>query len=135
MSNYCEKAMEYHGKGYNCAQSVLCAFADKVDTDFETLYRMSEGLGAGMGNRKNTCGAFSGIVMLAGLVSSGGTDKESTKAETYGVVSKLADEFEKRCGAFTCEDIKGLKNGQPTASCDECIKHAVATAEKILFCQ
>ena len=135
MSKYCEKAMEYHGKGYNCAQAVLCAFADKTDTDFEVLYKMSEGLGAGMGNRKNTCGALSGAVMLAGLVVSGGTGKETTKAETYKVVSKLADEFEMRCGAFVCEEIKGLKNSQPTVSCDECIKCAVESAERILFGQ
>ena len=28
-----------NGKGYNCAQSVLCAFADKVDVDFEVFQK------------------------------------------------------------------------------------------------
>ena len=26
-----QQAAQFHGMGYNCAQSVACAFADKVD--------------------------------------------------------------------------------------------------------
>ena len=28
--NRCEKAVENHKKGYNCAQAVACVFADKL---------------------------------------------------------------------------------------------------------
>ena len=133
MSKYTEKAFEYHGKGYNCAQAVLCAFADKTELNEETLYKIAEGMGAGMGNRKNTCGALSGAVMLCGLVNSSGNVANSTKAETYKLASELVNNFERRCGAFVCSEIKGLNTGAPTASCDDCIKGAVEAAEKILF--
>lgn len=135
MSKYIEKAIELHNKGYNCAQAVLCAFEDKTDLDGLTLYRISEGFGAGMGNRKNTCGALSGAVALCGLIEAGRDTANSTKAETYKTVGKVVDGFEARCGAFVCEDIKGTKTGSPTASCDECIRVAVETVEEILFGQ
>ena len=52
-------AIEYHDKGYNCCQSVCCAFKDKVDLDEKTLFRITEGLGLGMGCMEGTCGAIS----------------------------------------------------------------------------
>ena len=133
MSKYLEKAFELHNKGYNCAQAVLCAFADKTGIDEVTLYKISEGLGAGMGNRKKTCGALTGAVALCGLVSSSGGVDNSTKSGTYKTTAKIVDEFENDCGAFICSEIKGSDTGTPTASCDDCIKAAVEAAEKILF--
>ncbi len=133
MSEYLEKAFELHRKGYNCAQAVLCAFADKTDVDDVTLYKFAEGLGAGMGNRKNTCGALSGAVALCGLVSSSGDINNSTKTETYKTTAKIVDEFEKCCEAFSCSEIKGSRVGSPTVSCNDCIKTAVEAVEKILF--
>lgn len=32
-------AHENHKKGYNCAQSVSCAFSDRTDFDEETIFR------------------------------------------------------------------------------------------------
>lgn len=133
MSKYAEKALTYHEMGYNCAQAVLCAFSDRTDVDEKVLYKTAEGLGAGMGNRKNTCGALSGAVMLAGLINSSGDVKCSTKAGTYKLASDIVNEFERRCGAFTCTDIKGMTTGNPTASCSDCIVQAVAIAEEILL--
>ena len=45
-----ERAIACHNKAYNCAQSVAFAFLDKVDIDPETLFKVTEGLGLGMGN-------------------------------------------------------------------------------------
>ena len=133
MSKYVEKAFEYHDKGYNCAQAVMCAFADQTGVDAELLYKLSEGMGAGMGNRKNTCGALSGAIMLCGLMNSSGNVENSTKASTYDTAGIMVNEFEKRCNALTCTDIKGLNTGTPTVSCSECIKYAVEIAEEYLL--
>ena len=38
-----------HTRGYNCAQIVLCSYAEELGIDEETLFRISEGFGAGMG--------------------------------------------------------------------------------------
>ena len=37
-----------HDKGYNCAQSVACTYADLVGLDEETMFKVTEGLGKGI---------------------------------------------------------------------------------------
>ena len=133
MSVYTDRAVENHHKGCNCAQAVACAFADKVGYDEETLFKMTEGFGAGMGNRKCACGAISGAILLAGLVSSSGTVENVTKRNTYKLSAQIVDMFEEKCKAITCEDIKGTITGTPLCSCDECIRVAAEIAENILF--
>ena len=46
--NRAQKAAEYHQKGYNCAQAIVCAFCDKVGLDEKTAFKVSEGLGLGV---------------------------------------------------------------------------------------
>ena len=133
MSTYTDRAVENHHKGCNCAQAVACAFSDKVGYDEETLFKMAEGFGAGMGNRKCACGAISGAIILAGLVSSSGSVENVTKRNTYKLSAQIVDIFEENCKALTCGEIKGIETGTPIVSCDECIIVAAEAAEKILF--
>ena len=68
MSSRVEKALENHGKGYNCCQAVACAYADLVGVDENLIFAAGEGFGAGMGGMQCTCGAVSGACMVAGLL-------------------------------------------------------------------
>ena len=54
MKSRAEKAVENHRCGYNCAQSVACAYADLVGETEEQLYRVTEGFGSGMGGLAGT---------------------------------------------------------------------------------
>ena len=47
--NRCEKAVENHHKGCNCAQAVACVFADKSGYSEDELFRLTEAFGGGMG--------------------------------------------------------------------------------------
>ena len=38
MSSRVEKALENHGKGYNCCQAVACAYADLVGVDENLIF-------------------------------------------------------------------------------------------------
>ena len=38
-----EHAIALHQKGYNCAQAVICTYADLFGIDEQTAYKMSEG--------------------------------------------------------------------------------------------
>ena len=129
---YIEKAREFHDKGYNCAQAVVCAFADRLGKDENELYKIAEGFGAGMGNRKGPCGALSGAVMVVGMAYSGGNDSQPTKQNTYRLARGVYEAFEEKCGAVNCEDIKGERTGGALVSCELCIKYAVEIAEKML---
>ncbi|MBR5217173.1 MAG: C_GCAxxG_C_C family protein, partial [Oscillospiraceae bacterium] len=59
----CRKAKEYHDKGFNCAQSVLEAFRDKVGLTEEQCCGIATGLGGGF-RSGNICGAASGAVLV-----------------------------------------------------------------------
>lgn len=76
MSSRVEKALENHGKGYNCCQAVACAYADLVGVDENLIFAAGEGFGAGMGGMQCTCGAVSGACMVTGLLKSSRNTKE-----------------------------------------------------------
>ena len=69
MSTKVEKALELHGKGYNCAQAVACSFCEKFGVDQETMFKISEGFGFGMG-MMDMCGAVTGMMMVIGMDNS-----------------------------------------------------------------
>ena len=89
----------------NCAQAVLKAFEDKLPVDADTLMKLGAGYAAGMGCMESTCGALIGAVMVAGIVTDGkGTPRIS---------KELLQNFQEKCGATICKDLKGIENGAP----------------------
>lgn len=125
MEDRSEIAVELHHKGYNCAQAVVCAYADLLGLDSKTAFSMSEGFGAGMGGLQSTCGAVSGMLMLAGMKNSNGEIKEQTsKAHTYKIAKDLTAKFEEKNTTIICKELKGLTGGEVLRSCDGCIVDA-----------
>lgn len=128
-----EKALSNHKRGYNCAQSVACAFCKEVGMDEATMFRISEGLGLGMGNMEGTCGAVSGAVLLAGMKgSSGNLDNPVSKQNTYKISRKIMAAFHEKNGSVTCKELKGVLTRKPLRSCDGCIEDAAKIAAAIL---
>ena len=127
-----EKELEYHKKGYNCAQAVSCAFCEEFGIKEEDMYKISEGFGLGMG-MMDTCGALTGLFMLIGLKNSGGIENVGkTKADTYMKTREYAAKFREINGSVYCRDLKGIETGNVLAPCSKCIADAVELAEKFL---
>ena len=105
-----EKAIEYFKMGYNCSQSVALAFKDVLDIDEKTLLRLSSSFGGGMGRMRETCGAVSGMLMVAGLLY-GYDDPTSPELKNahYAGVQEVARAFEDRHGSLVCRELLGLK--------------------------
>ena len=115
-----------HTRGYNCAQIVLCSYAEELGIDEETLFRISEGFGAGMGGMMETCGAVTAMFMALGLAnSSGDLQACDTKPQTMKKVRELAAEFEKKNGSIVCRELKGIDTGKVLRSCDGCIEDGI----------
>ena len=115
-----------HTRGYNCAQIVLCSYAEELGIDEETLFRISEGFGAGMGGMMQTCGAVTAMFMALGLAnSSGDLQACDTKPQTMKKVRELAAEFEKKNGSIVCRELKGIDTGEVLRSCDGCIEDGI----------
>lgn len=114
------KAVGLFKEGFNCAQSVVAAFADMYGFTREQALHISASFGGGIGRMRETCGAACGMFLLAGLEKCAleGKDRES-KAENYTLVQELAEEFKKRNGALRCADLLGLSKKEPVVSTPE----------------
>ena len=126
-----EMAMDFHKQGYNCAQAVALPFCEEMGLDAALVKRATEGFGAGMGGRTQTCGALSGAVFVAGMLNADATTPTS-KMDTYKVCAKMSEEFVAHCGSGVCEVIKGLTGGDMLCSCNECIACGVRLVEEFI---
>jgi C_GCAxxG_C_C family probable redox protein len=98
------------------------------------MFKMTEGLGLGMGGMQGTCGALSGACVLAGMKNSGGDlQNPVTKGQTYQLSREIVARFQQRAGATICKDLKGVETGVMLHFCPDCITDAAAIVEEVLF--
>lgn len=146
METKSEKAVELFHTGYNCAQSVFCAFCEDFGMNFETGLKLSSSFGGGMGRLREVCGAVSAMFMIAGL-KYGYTEpnNDTVKQTHYRRIQKLAEEFEEKHKTIICREILGLPKGKdsPVPSkrteeyyasrpCEKCIADAARIIEKFI---
>ncbi len=140
-----QQAVALHGKGCNCAQAVLCAFAGELGLEEQTALRIATGFGGGMGRTGGTCGAVTGAYMVLGLAR-GMRDPEEKgrKDATYTLVREFADRFRARNGATGCKELLGVDVGTPeglrlaherdlfSTRCNQLIRDAVTVLQGVL---
>ena len=136
MSEKTQKALANHKKGYNCAQSVACAFAEELGRSEKEIFEIMEGFGLGMGHM-GTCGAVSAMTAVAGMKESDGNlEKPASKKVSYKASKEMIRQFEEKNGSIICSEIKGIVNGQKTGkilrSCDGCVEDAAEIVERYL---
>ena len=68
MTNHAEIAKQLFFKGYNCAQSVFCAFSDLTGYDIDSSARMASSFGGGLGRMREPCGVVSAAALVLGIV-------------------------------------------------------------------
>ena len=124
--NRSEQAVILKHNGYNCAQSVLCAFAQESGLDEDILKRLGAAFCAGMGAMNATCGALCAAEMLLGLIRYEGKPVLKDAAAIHA-------EFTSRCGASICRDLKGIDTGTMVCSCDDCVRNAAAIVSETLL--
>lgn len=145
-SIYAAKAMAFFKEGYNCAQSVFLAFADKYPVEPKLALKLSSSFGGGMGRLREVCGAVSGMFMVAGLLY--GYDSPTAyeeKKEHYERIQELAHEFSGLNGSIVCRELLGLsqKEDAPTPEkrtdayykkrpCEQLVGMAAAIMEKYI---
>ena len=123
-----------HDMGFNCAQSVACTYADLVGCDEQTIFKMTEGLGLGMGGMQGTCGALSGACVLAGMKTAGGDlPNAPTTAQSDQLCREIVRRFQEKAGATICTELTGVETGVMIHSGPDCILDAAAIVEEVLF--
>lgn len=100
-------------KGYNCAQSVVEAFSDLFDVDREALLRLAASFGGGMGRLRMTCGAVSGMFVLAGLENGSPVAGDlDARTVNYALVQELGARFKAENDSLVCAELLGLRSGK-----------------------
>ena len=106
---YGERAQELFLSGYNCSQSVLCAFCDLLPFDEQTAILVSSAFGGGMGRLREVCGCLSGCFMVLGLLSGGKVpSNQEDKTRLYHRVQAFAGIFKERNKSYICRELLGL---------------------------
>ncbi len=105
-----EKAKARFKEGYNCAQSVVAAFAPEISLetglDSQRLTAAVSGFGGGMGRMREVCGAVSGAVAVLGFLTGYSDPNDSAaKKEMYGRVRELMNAFKDRNGSCICREL------------------------------
>ena len=142
----CANAYQYHREGYNCAQSVVAAFLDKLNLTKEQAMAMAGGFGGGVGgSHAEMCGAVSGAVLVLSLLTphTEGADKEGKK-QVYAIAKEFHQRYAEAFGGLTlCGDLLKARPAVNektqaaarlgiTAHCDVMIVTAVEIVEAML---
>jgi len=123
-----EKAVEYKHSGYNCAQAVAAAYADKTNMFMEDIFAITQGFGTGIGGSlEGNCGAISGACVIAGLMN-----KNGNRMETMKNSRKIITSFKEQNGSVICKELKGIGTGKVLRECDDCVRDAVKFLGEII---
>ena len=100
-----ELAISYFKDGYNCAQSVVMAYAEEMGLTLSQAEAIAGGFGGGIGGLRDKCGAFSGMVIVAGGLRGYDKNNAQSKTEYYALIRRLAEKFTDRVGDLNCGTI------------------------------
>lgn len=108
MNEASTKALDYFHQGFNCAQSVFAVFADQVGMSERDALLFSSAFGAGLGRMRGTCGAFSGLCMVAGFCKGNLSGNPQEKEIIFSLTRELADSFKQEFGTLSCRELLHL---------------------------
>ena len=110
---------------YNCAQRMLCPFAEDAGLSREAAFRIGANFGGGM-KCGSVCGAVTGGLMVLGLF---GLDDPKTVQEFLGAFR------DRHSGMLECRDLlqASAREGIPRAEhCQGLVRESVTRLEKML---
>ncbi|MBE5760912.1 MAG: C_GCAxxG_C_C family protein [Clostridiales bacterium] len=107
-------ARQYFEQGYNCAQAVACAFAEEMNMSVEQIARLASCFGAGIGRMRETCGAFTGALIVYGYFKGNDVaEDQQAKQATYAAVQRFMIPFTDKFGTLICRDLLGEEGKGP----------------------
>lgn len=107
MKSRVEKTLERKTSGaYNCAQAVLCTYADLLGLEETDAFKAVAGMVNGM-TIGSTCGAVTAMAIAAGYAASDGKLSETeTKKDAFKLTRKMLGEFVEKIRQFCALSLK-----------------------------
>ena len=92
-------------EGFNCAQAVIGAYADRIGIGEQEAFSMGAGFGGGAGTGE-LCGAVSGAVMVLGLLTPVDMDDPvGSKKRTTALSKEFQKRFVEKFRHLRCHDL------------------------------
>ena len=110
---------------HNCAQAIICTYADLAGINEETARNLGNAFGAGMGTMEGTCGALVGAGIILGLAT-------KDRVEARKGMRQVMTQFQQRNGATQCKLLKGVGTGVVLRECTGCVADAAELLEEHL---
>lgn len=110
---------------HNCAQAIVCTYADIIGIDEETGRNLANAFGSGMGNMDGTCGAIVGTGIVLGLAA-------KDRGKSRKGMKRIMTQFQERNGATQCKLLKGIGTGVALRDCTDCVADAAEFLEEQL---
>jgi C_GCAxxG_C_C family probable redox protein len=111
MTDPAETAVSLFQSNFNCAQSVLAAFASHLGLEQGQALKLASPFGGGVARRGEICGTLTGALMVLGLVQ--GADTPAGKEDAYRLGQEFLERFESKHGAILCRELLGLDISTP----------------------
>ena len=103
---HAQTARELFLSGCSCSQAVVGAFAADLGLSRETAMKLASSFGGGMGGMRETCGAVSGMLIVAGLKwGYSETGNLDIKTQHYARTRALLEAFEAEHGTLICREL------------------------------
>ena len=127
-----KRADRYFGKGYNCAESIVRAANDIIDPDLVPNPRVATPFGHGAGTASETCGAFTGSLIVIGACLGRDSCRDS-ELHARRAARKYRKRFMKEFGATNCSTLlKKHKSQVNFAKCREMTARSAGILIEIL---
>lgn len=140
-----QTAAQYFDSGFNCAQSVLSAFAEDLDLERELAQRITSGFGSGMGRLQQTCGAVTGAFIVMGMYCTREGACCNDEDQLYSLMQKFNEKFKQiNHGTTQCRELLNCdlntdegqnyfhENDIGEKVCQVCIKSSVKIIRDLL---
>ena len=108
---------------HNCAQAIICTYADMAGINEETARNLGNAFGSGMGNMEGTCGALVGAGIVLGLAT-------KDKSNARKAMRQIMTQFQQRNGATQCKMLKGVGTSVVLRQCSGCVSDAAEMLEE-----
>ena len=117
-----EKSKNSHISGYNCVQSVLLAYEDKLSMEVKELLKMTMGVGRGIAGSGDICGAALAGAMLVSYTNGLSEANVQHKLATEKKVQEFLNEFKETYGALRCDALLKDYMTNPESKKKQCLQ-------------
>ena len=108
-----EKALSHYRKGYNSAQSILMAYADRIGLGVDVAIKTASAFGYGIGTTQSTCGVITGASMVLGSFYYSDDDILGSRQEIIKKTQVFINTFNKKFKAIDCLTLIGVDFHEP----------------------